>query len=327
MQFEKRLPELRKEGYRMKKQSKKKPTALAEYAALMVRVAEYCAYERKCEAAEDTVDFDARHGGTEKCPSKAELEKAKRELVEAGEPVDDYNVKNQVVKDRKEAAKPSAPSPDVSPIGQPLVFAQVFGGDPFPKEWEELHNELVTADLPDRVCAEIERRHSELVALFQCADNGADGIEDAAHSFNDFLLGLLTTHANANKIGYQGGMSQAEFAKKIGKDISTIKRWERGEGTPDVFDPQLGKRLTYSADLRKDRISATTFILYYHRQRSDKQGIKNAVQHMGEATDQWNERKRRGYTKATCEPSATYDGDPSQLERLAKHRLGYGGKG
>ena len=63
----------------MKKQSKKKPTALAEYAALMVRVAEYCAYERECEAATRAAEFDALHGGKEKRPSKAELARARRD--------------------------------------------------------------------------------------------------------------------------------------------------------------------------------------------------------------------------------------------------------
>ena len=141
-----------------------------------------------------------------------------------------------------------------------------------------------------------------------------------------FLTGLLEPD-NKNFIGYQGGMSQDEFAKKIGKDKSTIKRWERGEGTPEVFDRQLGKQIKYSADLRKDRLSALTFILYYHQERADSQGIKNAVQYQQEETDKWNERKRRGYTKATCEPSATYNGDRSQYTKMAAAHLGYGGKG
>lgn len=141
-----------------------------------------------------------------------------------------------------------------------------------------------------------------------------------------FLTGLLKPD-NKNYIGYQGGMSQTDFAHKIEKDISTIKRWERGEGTPEVFDRKLGKRIKYSADLRKDRLSAITFIFYYKQERADSQGIKNAVQYRQEETDKWNERKRRGYTKATCEPSATYEGDRSQYTKMAAAHLGYGGKG
>lgn len=141
-----------------------------------------------------------------------------------------------------------------------------------------------------------------------------------------FLTGLLEPE-NKNFIGYQGGMSQTDFAKKIGKDISTIKRWERGEGTPEVFDRQLGKQIKYSADLRKDRMSALAFILYYHTERADRQGIKNAVQYLQEETDKWNERKRLGYPKATCEREAIYDGDRSQYAKWAAAHLGYGGKG
>lgn len=176
----------------MKKRSKKERVALAEYAALMGRIAEYCAYERGCEAAEQAAQFDALHGGKEKRPNKAELVRAERELAQAGEPADDYNVKRRVIRNRAEAAKPSAPSSDVQAIGQLLAMAQVLGGDPFPKEWQELHDELVNSDLPDRVCAEIERRHGDFVALFPCADNGTGGIEDAALSFRSFLTGLLT---------------------------------------------------------------------------------------------------------------------------------------
>ena len=80
--------------------SKKERVALAEYAALMKRVAEYCAYERKCEAAEQAAQFDALHGGNEKRPTKAELAGAKRELAQAGEPVDDYNVNRRIVHNR-----------------------------------------------------------------------------------------------------------------------------------------------------------------------------------------------------------------------------------
>ena len=63
--------------------SKKERVALAEYAALMGRVAEYCAYERECEATERAAQFDALHGGKEKRPTKSELEKARRELKRA----------------------------------------------------------------------------------------------------------------------------------------------------------------------------------------------------------------------------------------------------
>ena len=77
--------------------SKKERVALAEYAALMKRVAEYCADERKCEAAEQAAQFDALHGGK---TSKAGLARAKRELAQAGEPVDDYNVNRRIVHNR-----------------------------------------------------------------------------------------------------------------------------------------------------------------------------------------------------------------------------------
>lgn len=175
----------------MKKRSKKKPGVLAEYAALMGRVAEYLAYERECIAAEQAAQFDALHGGKEKRPSKAELKKAKHELAQAEEPIDEYNVNRQVVKDRAEAAKPSAPPPDILSLGQPLALAQVGGGDPFPKEWERLRGELVdNSDLTDRVCAEIERRHSELVALISGDDNDAATIADAAQSFKCYLEGI-----------------------------------------------------------------------------------------------------------------------------------------
>lgn len=265
----------------MKKQSKKKPVALAEYAALMGRVAEYCAYKRECEAAEQTALSDALHGGEEKRPSKAELEKAKRELAQAGKPLDDYNVGRQVVRDRAEAAKPSAPSPDVSSIGPHLSMAQEFGGDPFPKEWERLHNELVAAaDLPDRVCAEIERRHNEFVALFLCADNGADGIEDAAHSFNDFLLGLRTSLANANKIGYEGGMSQQEFAKLCGVTVRTVKNWDaKKTKPPTIYHTQRKEYITYDPNLRRDILLARAFAMYYKQEKRDRAAIAKPSQY------------------------------------------------
>ena len=263
-----------------KKQSKKKPTALAEYAALMGRVAEYCAYERGCEAARQGAQFDALHGGKEKFPSAEELARARRELAQAGEPEDDYKVKRRVMIDRAEAAKPSAPSPDVSSIGQPLAFAQVFGGDPFPKEWEELHNELVTADLPDRVFAEIERRHGELVALFPCADNGADGIEDAAHSFNDFLLGLRTSLANANKIGYEGGMSQPDFAKLCGVTVRTVKNWDaKKTKPPKIYHTQRKEYITYDPNLRRDILLARAFAMYYKQEKRDRAAIAKPNQY------------------------------------------------
>ena len=263
----------------MKKQSKKKPVALAEYAALMGRVAEYCAYERKCEAAEQTALSDALHGGTEKRPSKAELEKAKRELAQAGEPVDAHNVKRQVVRDRAEAAKPSAPPPDVLSIGQPLALAQVFGGDPFPKEWERLHGELVAADLPDRVFAEIERRHGELVALFPCADNGADGIEDAALSFKCFLEAtakpprkspLYPTDDRAKEILAEGVRRRArtKYKGKSWRDIAlSLLEHENAKGIRPYWGRMMGENTpilsTKDSRVQKAATNWGKYLSYY----------------------------------------------------------------
>ena len=236
-----------------KKQSKKKPTALAEYAALMGRVAEYCAYERGCEAATQAARFDALHGGKEKRPSKAELARARRELAQAGEPVDDYNVNRRVVIDRAETAKPSAPTPDVLSIGQPLAMAQVFGDDPFPTEWQELHDELVLGELPDRVCAEIERRHGELVALFPCADHDGGRIEEAARSFNAFLLGLLKpkrttplypTDERAIEILTEGvrRKKRAKYKCASWREIAlSLLETERANGTRPYWERMMGK--------------------------------------------------------------------------------------
>ena len=266
----------------MKKQSKKKPTALAEYAALMVRVAEYCAYERKCEAATRAAEFDALHGGKEKRPSKAELARARRELAQAGEPEDDYKVKRRVMIDRAEAAKPSAPPPDVLSIGQPLAMAQVFGGDPFPVEWERLHGELVTGDLSDRVCAEIKRRHDKFAALFPCADHDADRIEEAAHTFNDFLTGLLTNHANANKIGYQDGISQADFAELCGVSVRTVKNWDaKRTKPPTIYHTQRNEHITYSPKLRHDILLARAFAMYYKIEKHDRATIAKPDRYKG----------------------------------------------
>ncbi len=264
----------------MKKQSKKKNVALAEYAALMGRVAEYCTYERECEAAKQTALSDALHGGTEKRPSKAELEKAKRELAQAGEPVDAHSINRQVVRDRAEAAKPSAPSPDVLSIGQPLAFAQVFGGDPFPKEWERLHGELVAAaDFPDRVFAEIERRHRELVALFPCADNGANGIEDAARSFNAFLLGLLKpkrttplypTDERAIEILTEGvrRKKRAKYKCASWRDIAlSLLETERANGTRPYWGRMMGENCcilsTKDSRVQKAATNWGKYLSYY----------------------------------------------------------------
>ena len=306
----------------MNKQSKKKPVALAEYAALMGRVAEHLAYERECKAAEDTALFDALHGGKEKRPSKAELEKAKRELLEAGEPVDDDHVMRRVMIDRAEAAKPSAPSPGVSSIGQPLAFAQVFGGDPFPKEWEELHNELVTADLSDRVCAEIERRHSELVALFPCADSGADAIEDAAQSFKGFLEAVAKPPTPA---GYtRNVISQEDFAKACGVTKKTVKNWENGKtkNVPMIFDATSKREATYSAEVRDDCVFAKSFAMQWKAQGRLKRALKSCVEYVEGQTEQANERKRRGYPKSTAPRQADYGGETAKQQALRIRRKG-----
>lgn len=309
----------------MKKQSKKKYVALAEYAALMGRVAEYCAYERKCEAAEQAALRDALHGGEEKRPSNAELEKAKRELAQAGEPLDDYNVRRQVVRDRAEAAKPSAPSPDVSSIGLHLSMAKECVDDPFPKEWESLHNELVTADLPDRVFAEIERRHSELVALFPCADSDADAIEDAAQSFKGFLEAIAKPPTTPTPAGYtRNGISQEDFAKACGVTKKTVQNWENGKtkNVPVIFDATSKREVTYSAEVRDDCVFAKSFAMQWKAQGRLKRALTSPVEYVEGQTEQANERKRRGYSKSTAPRQADYGGETAKQHALRIRRKG-----
>ena len=281
----------------MKKQSKEKPVALAEYAALMGRVAEYLAYERECQAAEQAALFDALHGGKEKRPSKAELKKAKSELAQAGEPVDDFNVNRQVMKDRAEAAKPSSPAPEILTVGPLLGWAQVNGGDPFPKEWKRLRQELSTAEVPKSVRDEIETQHDEFVALISCNYYDPAAIADAAQSFKCYLEDIAKPPTTPTPAGYtRNGISQDEFAKWCGVTKRTIRNWENGtRKPPTIFDAKRKTEVVYSAKVRDDCVFAKSFAIQYGEQKRLKRALSSPVEYIEGQTEQANERTRRGY--------------------------------
>lgn len=73
---------------------------------------------------------------------------------------------------------------------------------------------------------------------------------------------------NIKHIRMNKGMTQLEFAKKIGKDYSTIGKWELGLRTPpmkdivkiaEVFDVPLDELLYKDLILQKEEISAKQF--------------------------------------------------------------------
>lgn len=89
------------------------------------------------------------------------------------------------------------------------------------------------------------------------------------------FLAELCKQPNGRPIGYQGGMSQDDFAAACRVTSRTVKNWDAKKTTPPkVYHAQRREFITYSPEIRRDPTLARTFAMYYTLEREARRALK-----------------------------------------------------
>ncbi len=138
----------------------------------------------------------------------------------------------------------------------------------------------------------------------------------------EYITGLL--EPNKDYIGYNGGVSQGDFAALCGVDIKTVKNWENGttKKPPTIFDATSKKHVTYSKEVRKDALFAKSFAVQWKAQGKVKRALASPCEYVEAQTEQANERARRGYSKSTAPRQADYHGETPMQSALRIRQRG-----